>query len=374
MASQKIDSLDALRGILASVVLLGHSMDVFVRQVDALAPFAEAANKAAHASVVCFFCLSGFVIAMSIDVNRRRGFSPGEFAAARAFRIAPPLLAVVALTWLLQLLLEAAGASRLASADAERAVFATAPAEQLLALLTLGARGDLTGANLNGPLWSLAYEIHLYVIAGLLATVAFYRSTAWRIGAAVLLCGYLQAIGLWPLWSAGFNSRTATMLAFGLGAAAYACRGASPGAVAAVAGAFAAGAAGCYAFAWHGQDTASAGAMTASLLLFETMAAGVFSALLIPLGRSGTLGGLRWLGAFSYTLYIGHFPLLLAVQFALHGLAAAALSPAVAPVTWLATTAGVFVACALAGRMLEQPAAQRRWLQRVTRRRTPMAA
>jgi peptidoglycan/LPS O-acetylase OafA/YrhL len=353
----KIDSLDALRGILAVVVLLGHSTDVFLRGVDGLAPLAEAANKAAHSAVVCFFCLSGFVIALSIDINRQRGWSLLEFATTRAFRIVPPLVAVVALTWSMQVGLELIGLQHIAAADAERATFETAPLSQLWALVSLATHGDLTGANLNGPLWSLAYEIQLYVIAGLAAAALFGRTIAARL-AAVLAGGlYLHAIGLWSL---DFTSRITTMAAFGFGALAYVCRAARASAVGLITAAFAAAAAAAYVLAWR---IGEGGDALDLLLTFELMMSGAFSALLVPLSRSGTLHELRRLGHFSYTLYIFHFPLLLGLQFALHGLAPGALLPAWAPLTWMVATAAVLAACAALGLWLEQPRAQRDWLR-----------
>src|SRR5438132_224703 len=155
------------------VVVAAHAWQIFVRPLDngAVTWGTYVFGLGARVAVLAFFCLSGFVITLSIAENTRRhpAFDPLAYLSARAFRIAPPLLVVIALTFVTQVVLIMAGYNFVPARYAARAVFITDPIEQLTALGSLCLSGELTGRWLNGPLWSLTYEIRLYVIAGLLA-------------------------------------------------------------------------------------------------------------------------------------------------------------------------------------------------------------
>lgn len=278
--------LDALRGFLALVVFAGHSADVFLKPTGQTA-LTDAANQAAHAAVTCFFVLSGYVIAMSLDENRRRGFSFAEYAVSRVARIAPPLLVVILLTWI----------AAAALGQPER--FATDPSAQLLALLSWGTAGELRG-GLNGPLWSLAYEMQLYAMAGLVAVGAFTRH---KVLALLLLAGYLWLIG-----GLGADSRTVIYLTFGAGCAAYALRGLPWRRIGALALGLALATVTLHTFAAGVEDDTR---RLYVLLAADLTVAGLCALLIQTIARTGSLRGLAMLGASSYTLYILHFPALL---------------------------------------------------------------
>lgn len=289
--------LNALRGLLALAVFAGHSFDVFVKPSGATPFLADALNNAAHAAVTCFFVLSGYVIAMSLDANRRRGFSVADYAAARVMRIAPPLLATIALTWLAAAFLQAVGLQRVPSGARES--FVTDPAAQLLALVSIGTAGQLEG-GLNGPLWSLVYEMQFYVGAGLVAATLFSRA---RLLAGLLLVAWGIA------YFDGIDSKLAMFLAFALGSAAYVLRGAPCHRT--IAAALIAAALGAACLLWSGDATVADLTRHRLLLAFDVAMAALCALLIQAIARTGALQGWSRLGDASYTLYILHFPALL---------------------------------------------------------------
>lgn len=288
-------SLDALRGFLSLVVVIAHVCQVFVQPVSGPSVFL---GWAARIAVLCFFGLSGYVIAMSLHANRRRGFQIGAYAMARVRRIVPPLLAVILLTAVAQIVLMMLGADYMPIAKAARAAFGSNPSEQLLALVSLTLAGDLTGMGLNGPLWSLAYEIQLYVIAGLCALIAWAKPYIKALAAALLLL-YVFHISVWV----AFDLQALCFVCFALGAAATALG-------------------------------------TSTLTALDGWLRGSFIASA---------------GQYSYTLYIGHFPLLLFLSFLAHHFAPASLSAQWAPLTAVAAMAVTWLTLASLGRLVERP-------------------
>jgi peptidoglycan/LPS O-acetylase OafA/YrhL len=355
----KLDSLDALRGLLAITVCIAHSWQVLVHPAetgDTAASFVLGA--AARLAVIGFFCLSGFVIAMSVERNRDRHgtFSLSDYALSRAFRILPPLAFALLATLLLAAALQAAGLDVITAKQAARPAYAVLWRDQLACLATLCIVGDLTG-GLNGPLWSLAYEIQLYVLAGLLIVAA----AGWAAWASRLVCAAAIAVIAFALWIAerpGWGwLHLLSFAAFGFGWAAFRARGRMPDhafAALAVAGlalaviAFAAGRQGLFA------EFDRPSLLLLSQVVFS---AGVAAALPI-VARWPAPALLASTGGFSYTLYILHVPILL-FGFAILAYAVPDYSLLAG---WGAAFAGGAAAVLLArllARYLERPAAQR---------------
>ena len=144
----KIPGLDSLRGVLSLVVVIAHSWQVFIHPLDRNdSLLLYIFSLSARFSVLAFFCLSGFVIALSIDQNRSRhgSFRISDYFLARVFRIVPPLLVVFAITFLMQLILMRVGAEIVGSTTAARQIFVTDVSDQFKALRTLCIKGDLAG-------------------------------------------------------------------------------------------------------------------------------------------------------------------------------------------------------------------------------------
>lgn len=360
------NGLDCLRGLLSLIVVVAHAWQIFIRPLDngTVSTASVLLGFAARAAVLCFFCLSGYVIAMSIGTNaaRNSGFRVGEFGASRFFRIAPPLLVVIFGTLVLEVALMMTGYQWASAMFAARNVYLTDAAGQIIALLTLCLAGDLTGAWLNGPLWSLAYEVQLYVIAGLGTAVFLGRSARARSLAGVALAGYLVL-----LLSGPFDRVQAVCFgAFGFGTIGYRLRSCRYG-VWLVAAALAASlTALCVAVGPRiplQQVDLNVHFLGAQLALSALLGVGV-----ILVARAPAWPILRNAGSYSYTLYIAHFPVLLCIYFLLSNLLPQALW-AFAGVTAAVATAATWLSLAYLGQKIERPGAQRRWLTSL--RRTP---
>lgn len=358
-----IRSLDALRGILACVVFLAHVYIGFIWPNDGpdTTLGLQLALYLGRLAVVFFFCLSGFVIARSIALNREGNgeFSPGEFALSRIARIAPPLLATIAITSLLSMGLRSAGMGVVPLETADRNAFLTDPGSQLLSLATLTVAGELQGAGFNGPMWSLTYEIRCYIFAALLAVFAWAPTSRQRLSAAVLAVGYGAATDL-PGFLIGDRQQMTMLAAFAMGCLAYRLRGVEPLAVAAVmlvaaAVAFPAARAG---YAGHVRF------MDANWpwAIYQLAAAVVFSSTLVLLSRVDRLRALAWMGASGYTVYILHFPVVQALYFLLFHKARWALEPGVSWLTAGVVTVAGFVVCWAVALVVERPKEHRVWL------------
>lgn len=191
------DGIDSLRGFLALVVCAAHAWQIFVYPITGAGTLAGfSLVLAARLAVMCFFCVSGFVIAYSVqkNISRYGEFRLGEYSLSRGLRILPPLLFVIILFYFFAELAALTGINTLPEGSAgARPRYETQVGQQMLCLVTLCAFGELTGW-LNGPLWSLQYEILLYVILGLLAVGLFNKNLAARSIAGGVLLVYVYFI------------------------------------------------------------------------------------------------------------------------------------------------------------------------------------
>ena len=102
-SSAHIDSLDGLRSLGASIVLIGHTFIALSKpqaltQVVVYSPLLLLING--YGAVHMFFVLSGFVLAASAD-RCRDGVALGQFYVRRVFRIHPPYLIALLFAWLM---------------------------------------------------------------------------------------------------------------------------------------------------------------------------------------------------------------------------------------------------------------------------------
>jgi peptidoglycan/LPS O-acetylase OafA/YrhL len=355
----KLNALDALRGLLAMTVCIAHSWQVFVHPAETEDTAAGLGlGVAARLAVIGFFCLSGFVIAMSVARNRERHGTFGlvDYALARAFRILPPLAFALLATLLLAAALHAAGLEVITAKQAARPAYVVLWRDQVACLATLCVAGDLTG-GLNGPLWSLAYEIQLYVLAGLLVVAARGGSARpSRLACAVAVV--IIALALWIEERPGWGwLHLLSFAAFGFGWAASGARGRIPDQV------FAALAAAGLAVATialvAGRQGFFAEFDRPSLLLLSQLvfSASIASALpIIARWRARPL--LASTGGFSYTLYILHGPILL-FGFVIFAYVVPDYSLAAGWTAALVGAAAVVMLARLIARYLERPAEQR---------------
>ena len=221
-------ALDGMRGILALIVFVGHVQQIFITPFQDI-PYdvpTQVGGWLALLAVVFFFCLSGYVIALSIAQNHRRhdGFAMAAYVRSRAWRVLPALIGVILITLALEKILQLFAAGDVpAGLHAARHTFALDWQSQLQCLTTVCFKGDLTG-GIVGPLWTLAYEIQLYFLAGVGAFVVLSRAhPALRIAVLVAVVAALKGIILLEAASA-LNIRKVFFVCFALGFAAYLLR------------------------------------------------------------------------------------------------------------------------------------------------------
>lgn len=175
--------LDSIRGLSALVVLVAHVLMLAVPAATTT-PLLTVLRVPAQFSVLVFFALSGFLVTRSIIRNHESGrFRFVPYACDRFNRIVPPLLLAVALTVLLS-------------------GFSLSPGE--VAGMLLFANGFAVDTPyINGPLWSLAIEVWLYVLAGMVATRRPLLVVLAAVLFAVLAFHSRMFVLLTPVWFAG---------------------------------------------------------------------------------------------------------------------------------------------------------------------------
>lgn len=163
--------LDALRLLAASAVLYLHAWDKWIAYgagqqgnslstVDfALGPGGSTAADTAHWAVIVFFVLSGYVIA-----HVTAGRSTLEaYLIARLSRLYSILIGALLLTALVEIMVSLYRVDLLS----ELSRGASVP-RYLITLLLANELWFLSAApKINGPLWSLSYELWYYLIYGL---------------------------------------------------------------------------------------------------------------------------------------------------------------------------------------------------------------
>lgn len=269
--------LDSIRGLSALVVLVAHVL-MLVLPPESAPALLSVVRVLAQLGVLVFFALSGFLVTRSIIRNHDTGrFRFAPYACDRFNRIVPPLLLAVALTVLLS-------------------GFSLSPGE--VAGLLLFVNGFAVDTPyINGPLWSLAIEVWLYVLAGMVATrrpVVVVLAVAMFV--ALSMQSRLFAL-LAPVWCAGAALALGLRLWMAL----------APMAVLLVALILRDG---------------SVASFAARATPYTSMVAGmVITACLyaVVLQRVSVPAIFKKSAAYSYTLYITHFPIALTMANLLDG-------------------------------------------------------
>jgi peptidoglycan/LPS O-acetylase OafA/YrhL len=183
-------ALDAVRGVAALIVLLGHAVQH--RIYTGPWPFSDVLQ---HQAVVVFFVLSGLVIANSVY---QRQTSLVDYAAARAARIMPVALFAVLFSlaaWALGTWFDVPVIPT-PSRYVEPGVAAV-----LLPLVFLSEAEFGAGPLWNAPYWSLVHEVWYYAFFG----VAFYLKGWQRVAVLALLVPLagVRVLLLFPVWLCG---------------------------------------------------------------------------------------------------------------------------------------------------------------------------
>ncbi|MFC3124710.1 acyltransferase family protein [Pseudoroseomonas globiformis] len=320
-APQRLIELDSLRGIAALVVVLHHAWLSLSEQPSWLVwLFSDTPLRPigmGRQAVIFFFVLSGYVLTLALLRQERK--RPGsvltvsgwaQYGLQRAIRLGIPVLAVVLFSAALQSMFWSGplpdGTPHILAGAIWSDMWTWSDVVSQALLLRSG-----DGFQLNPVLWSLVHE---WRIALLLPLVLLFRGRVALLLATALLGAAIARLAGMPEGQVALGQSL-------------------PGSLAASAGflpAFAAGAALALRPGVKLDQTQAVAAGTAILVM--VMAAhdyGVIaaSALLIllaerggPLARTLRQAGLLWLGKISFSLYLIHMPLMLALAHAFRGM------------------------------------------------------
>lgn len=186
--------LDLFRFLAALVVFLSH-----VASQEITGGFLWQTKPYAQTAVMAFFVLSGFVIAYVVDVKEKDARSYTIARVSRIYSVVIPAL-------LITIICDYIGIQINADFYYERAWDYPEGSQVVNYLLSTFLLQNIWELNLNpginGPFWSLTYEIFYYLI---FATLIFPKTKLKWL--AALLLGLMAGptiIALFPLWLSGY--------------------------------------------------------------------------------------------------------------------------------------------------------------------------
>ncbi len=306
----KLAVLDGLRGIAAVYVLIGHARWLLsqpyqtFRQhpeqytwADKIGVFIAAGFRYGHEMVILFFVLSGFLIHLQ-QLNGKAKKSSADFINIKSYlikrvlRIYPTLLLSMAISWVSGSIIMQINSSHDANADFTVKTFA----ENFFLIPTGKTWGN------NGPMWSLRHEWFFYIIY---PALLFLSRKRVLLPAAVAFL--LFFCGLLNYQVPYIGEATFTLIIWWLGAAL----------------------AEAYVAVEGYRLSILRGACVPAVILafvvnpgpFRDLGMGIFFVGIIAIlltkktkAVNGTILKFRFLGDFSYSIYILHFPLLLIIR------------------------------------------------------------
>jgi peptidoglycan/LPS O-acetylase OafA/YrhL len=186
--------LDGLRGVAALIVLIGHAGQIGL--LGQRWPFSDLLQ---HSAVLVFFVMSGLLVHESAT---RENATLRSFAVARATRVLPVAILALALTGALSVALSGAISPTLTPAAAPVTIQGATGASFLLtSLLFLNERTGGSEPVFNPPYWSLCYEVWFYVLYGVARFTRGRFRIAGLIAAAAVADGLILL--LLPCWLVG---------------------------------------------------------------------------------------------------------------------------------------------------------------------------
>lgn len=217
------NSFTAIRIGFAFLVLYGHAL-MLPNGLPMSGEWPVFIDGSVQFALDGFFILSGYMIAASLMARR----SMVNYAAARLLRIFPALIVTAFLLWFVAgpLFTELSWGAYFAHPDSltflARIIFQVEPQASLP-----GVFADHPLTDMDGPLWTIRYELLAYLAAGLLAVIGLFRNKWWILvlfaGAALLSDMEI----LWPYEGVGSGTLYAAARfggAFMTGAVFYAWR------------------------------------------------------------------------------------------------------------------------------------------------------
>ncbi len=212
--------MDTLRGVSALVVACVHAYQVFLIPYFGFgSPSHVITGLLATHAVTTFFVASGFMICISLFRHRNEDgtFRSRAFAEARILRIYPPLIAALALTIAVYLVIAGFGLHGAVSyrlggeidVARERATFEWNLLPSTFFLLYGTFPNAPAPINMDGPLWTLGFEWWFYVLAFVFARL--WNGLGWStilpfaVGVWIVLTNH-DVFFIWFLviWLGGF--------------------------------------------------------------------------------------------------------------------------------------------------------------------------
>jgi peptidoglycan/LPS O-acetylase OafA/YrhL len=172
LARGRSNSLNLIRLILASIVIVGHAWPL-----TGSGPTAAWFHSVLWQAVPGFFCLSGFLIARS-----RMTLGLGRFLWHRGLRILPAYYVVLLVVAFVAAPLSTFAGGVWRADEAVSYVVGNGAVRQL----SWNIPGTVDAMTWNGSLWTLFYELVAYVCAGLLLTVPLARRHAKTVTPVLL--------------------------------------------------------------------------------------------------------------------------------------------------------------------------------------------
>lgn len=213
--------MDCIRALSSFVVAGTHGVQVFILPYFGLWSFVHIVTSTlAFGAVLAFFVVSGFMIYASTRRHRLPDdtFDIAAFLRARVLRIYPPLIAAVALTAACYAIisgfeLHGSQSYRLGGElflSRERAEWNWADLSGTL-LLLYGIFPEVSGPiSMDGPLWTLSYEVWFYVLSAFAVNAVIH----WRIAGGwlpLIVCvgifarsSNLLVLSFLMVWGSGF--------------------------------------------------------------------------------------------------------------------------------------------------------------------------
>jgi len=314
----RIPSLDGLRGLAATIVLLHHWLLIARPLLEGSLSWAIISQSpvklltAGNEAVLVFFVLSGLVVVLPVF---RPGFSWMGFLSARIVRLYGPVIAALALSALLIFLVPRDRSSMPAGSWMAETHADTVTWQAFLSQASLVPRQY----SLNNPLWSLHWEL-LYSILLPFATALALLVRRWAL-TAVIVCCALSLVGrvfeqsellYFPIFLMGtiMAARMPDLLAW---VERPRARWFMP--------VFATASVLMLIASWLARPIAPSGSELSHVLwaLAAPGAAGivVVSLAWAPAIRFFSTRVLQWLGKISFSLYLVHVPVLATLAFAL---------------------------------------------------------
>ena len=187
--SRRVAKLDAVRGIAALMVVIGHcgGLSLFGLAEQPLFRWLEVLWDG-ESAVIMFFLLSGYVLALQLGSPAPPGF--WQYVTRRVFRIWPAFVVTVVLAWLVFVTLGIPvdagpqhGAPRIPDWP-----------DLVSNLLMIGNEYAI-----DPPVWSLYVEMRLSVVLPLLFVLAKRASAFWAVVLSLILSVCLSRAVHWPV-------------------------------------------------------------------------------------------------------------------------------------------------------------------------------